>query len=162
MACMANISTTVVTKTGVWSTFDGNVSDAELVLVYLGKSVFWDMVPIPPKPKPESPHKDVYKHEEAKTVDPNRCVTRSIGDVNPPHPPPTTTEMKKTKKHKCRKRKPRIKIVKEKEFTLCRHCRCTTRKCPLCGKKVGTTKLLNWHVMDDHDNYQFLCKFCKC
>ena len=52
--------------------FDGDVSDIELVLVYLGKSVFWDTVPIPPKPKPEPPHKDVYKHEEAKTVDPNR------------------------------------------------------------------------------------------
>ena len=48
MACMANISTIVVTKTGAWSTFDGDVSDAELVLVYLGKSVFQDTVPIPP------------------------------------------------------------------------------------------------------------------
>ena len=37
-----------------------------------------------------------------------------------------------------------------------------TRKSPLCGKKIDTTKLLNWHVMDDHDNYQFLCKFHKC
>ena len=46
MACMANISTIVVTKTGVWSTFDGDVSNAELVLVYLGKSVFQDTVPI--------------------------------------------------------------------------------------------------------------------
>ena len=48
MVCMANIATIVVTKTGVWSTFDGDVSDAELVLVYLEKSVFWDTVPIPP------------------------------------------------------------------------------------------------------------------
>ena len=47
MACMVNISTIVVTQTGVWSTFNGDVSDAELVLVYLGKSVFRDTVPIP-------------------------------------------------------------------------------------------------------------------
>ena len=49
MACMGNIATIVVTKTGVWSTFDGDVSDTELVLVYLGKSVFLDTIPIPPK-----------------------------------------------------------------------------------------------------------------
>ena len=59
MACMTNISTLVMTKTGVWSTFNGDVSDAELVLVYLGKSVFQDMVPIPSKLKPKPPHKDV-------------------------------------------------------------------------------------------------------
>ena len=51
MACMANIATIVVTKTGVWSTFDGDVLDVELVLVYLGKSTFQDTVPIPPQTK---------------------------------------------------------------------------------------------------------------
>ena len=51
-ACIANISTIVVTKTGIWSTFDGNVLDAELVLVYVGKSVFWDTVPIPSNQNP--------------------------------------------------------------------------------------------------------------
>ena len=69
--------------------------------------------------------------------------------------------MKKPKKQKCRRRKPRVKIVKEKEFTLHRCHRCMTRKCPLCGKKVDSTKLLNLHVMEEHDNYQFLCKFHK-
>ena len=64
-------------------------------------------------------------------------------------------------KRKC-KHKPRVKIVKEKEFTFHRHHRCMTRKCPLCGKKIDSTKLLNCHVMEEHDNYQFLCKFCKC
>ena len=164
MACMANISTIVVTKTSVWSTFDSDVSNAALVLVYLGKLVFQDMVPIPLKPKPEPPHKDVYKHEEAKTLDPNRHVTRSMGEVPlpPPLSPPPEHEPKpKCKRKKC-KHKPRVKIVKEKEITMHRHCRCMTRKCPLCSKKVDTTKLLNQHVMDDHDNYQFLCKFCKC
>ena len=34
-------------KNGVWSTFVGDVSDAELVLVYLGKSVVWDTIPMP-------------------------------------------------------------------------------------------------------------------
>ena len=87
MACMANIATIVVTKTGVWSTFDSNVLDTELVLVYLGKSVFWDTIPIPPKPKPKPPHKDVYEHE-AKPVDPNRCITRSMGDVKTTLPSP--------------------------------------------------------------------------
>ena len=37
-----------------------------------------------------------------------------------------------------------------------------TRKCPLCGQKVDSTKLLNHHVMEAHDNYRFLCKFRKC
>ena len=86
MACMANISTIVVTKTGMWSTFDGDVSDAELVLVYLGKSTFWDMVPIPPpKPKPKPPHKDVYEHEDS-AKHPNRHITRAMDKTTPPYP----------------------------------------------------------------------------
>ena len=32
MACVANIFTIGVTKTGVWSTFNGDVSDAGLVI----------------------------------------------------------------------------------------------------------------------------------
>ena len=55
MACMANIATIVVTKTRVWSTFNSDVSDTELVLVYLRKSVFWDTIPIPPLTKTKAP-----------------------------------------------------------------------------------------------------------
>ena len=62
MACVANIVTIVVTKTGVWSTFNGDVLDTELVLVYLGKSFFRTRFPYTPKPTPKPPHKDVYKH----------------------------------------------------------------------------------------------------
>ena len=84
MACMANIATIVVTTTGVWSTFDGDFSDVELVLVYPRKSTFQDMVPIPPtKPKPEPPHKDVYKHEDG-AKHPTRYITRSMGKTTPP------------------------------------------------------------------------------
>ena len=52
--------------------------------------------------------------------------------------------------------------MKEKKFTLHRCHRCMTRKCPLCGQKVDSTKLLNCHVMEAHDNYKLLCKFHKC
>ena len=77
-------------------------------------------------------------------------------------PPPFPPEHEPKPKCKRRKHKPRVKIVKEKEFTLCRCHQCVTRKCPLCGKKVDSTKLLNRHVMQEHNNYQFLCKFHRC
>ena len=52
--------------------------------------------------------------------------------------------------------------MKEKEFTLHRCSWCMTRKCPLCGKKFDSTKPLNYHILEENGNYQFLCKFCKC
>ena len=52
--------------------------------------------------------------------------------------------------------------MKEKKLTLHKCHQCTTRKCPLCGQKVDSIKLLNHHVREAHDNYKFLCKFCKC
>ena len=71
--------------------------------------------------------------------------------------------MKKPKKCRCRRKKPQVKIVKEKKFTLHRCRQCMTRKCPLCGQKVDSTKLLNRHVRREaHDNYKLLSKFCKC
>ena len=164
MACMANISTIVVTKTGVWSTFDGDVSDAELVLVYLRKSMFQDMVPIPTKPKPEPPHKDVYKHEDA-GKNPNRCITRSMGDgkTTLPSPLPLPTESEPVSS-KCRgkhhKRKLRIKIVKERQYKI-RRWQCMTRKCSLCKIKFKSTKELNDHITNRHE-YEFLCKYHKC
>ena len=106
MACMANIATIVITKNGVWSIFEGDVSDAELVLVYLRKSVFWDTIPIPPKPKPKPPHKEMNKHEAQKDVykheEHNRCIPDpwvsplSLPTLPPPKEPkePTATKPK--------------------------------------------------------------------
>ena len=87
-----------------------------------------------------------------------------MGDVKTtlPSSSPPEHELKPKCKRRKHKHKPRVKIVKEKEFTLYRRPPCTTKKCPLCGKKVDSTELLNCHVMEKHDNYQFLCKFCKC
>ena len=49
LARMANLAITVVMENGIWSTFDGLVNEAELVLVYLGHSVFLDTVPLSQK-----------------------------------------------------------------------------------------------------------------
>ena len=49
LARMANLAITVVMKNGIWSTFYGLVNKAELVLVYLGCSVFWDTAPLSPE-----------------------------------------------------------------------------------------------------------------
>ena len=86
MACMANISTIVVTKTGVWSTFNGEVSDAELVLVYLGKSTFQDMVPIPPPNQNPSPLTRMCMN--MKMVLNIQIDTLQGPWVKPPHHPP--------------------------------------------------------------------------
>ena len=65
---MANLAITVVTKNGIWLIFDGSDNEVELVLVYLGCSVFQDTAPLSlenPKPLPKD---EVNKHE-AKIVD---------------------------------------------------------------------------------------------
>ena len=121
MACMANISTIVVTKTGVWSTFDGDVSGAELVLVYLGKSMLQDTVPIPPNQNP-SPLTRMCMNTKM-------LLKIQIGALQGPwvmgkplhHPPPLPTESEPVlskRRQKHRKRKPRIKIIKERVFKI--------------------------------------------
>ena len=66
LACMANLAIIVITKHGVWSTFDSSVNEADVILVYLGRSVFHDTVPA----KSIKHEFKVYNHED-RPLDPN-------------------------------------------------------------------------------------------
>ena len=66
LARMANLAIIVITKHGVWSTFDGSVNEADVILVYLGRSVFRDTVPA----KSIKHEFKVYDHED-RPLDPN-------------------------------------------------------------------------------------------
>ena len=125
--------------------------------------MFWDMVPISLKPKPEPPHKDMYEHEDA-AKNPNRCITRSMGDgkttPSSPLPIPTESEPVSSKhRQKHRERKLRIKIVKERQFKIRRR-RCMTRKCSLRKKKFKLTKELNDHITNEHE-YECMTRKCS-
>ena len=65
-----------MTKTGYWSTADDcDVLSVDIVLVYLGKSMFRDTVPIPTKTTPIPINDELNEHEVPKVVDPNHQVT---------------------------------------------------------------------------------------
>ena len=156
LARMANLAIIVITKHGVWSTFDGSVNEADVVLVYLGRSVFCYTVPA----KSIKHQFKVYDHED-RLLDPNQRCSRSMtGAKTTPTPIPIPTESEPKRKRKCRKRKPKVKIVKGKEFKI-RRWQCTTWRCSLCPKKFKSTKELNDHISNEHD-YKFLCKFHPC
>ena len=74
LACMTNFKVIIVTRTGYWSTVDVcDISSADIVLVYLGKSTFRDTVPIPTKttPIPIDNDAELNEHEVPKVVDLN-------------------------------------------------------------------------------------------
>ena len=53
LACMTNFKVIIMMKTGYWSTVDDcDILSADIVLVYLRKSMFRNTVPIPTKPPP--------------------------------------------------------------------------------------------------------------
>ena len=87
-----------------------------------------------------------------------------MGDVKTILPSPCLPSLLKVRlsqneKGEC-KQKPRVKIVKEREFKI--RCQwCMTRKCTLCKSKFKSMKELNDHMMDDH-KYKFLCKYHHC
>ena len=90
LACMANLAIIVITKHGVWSTFDGSVNEADVILVYLGRSVFRDTV----LAKSIKHEFKVYDHED-RPLDLNRRCTRSMtGTKTTPIPIPTESEPK--------------------------------------------------------------------
>ena len=156
LACMANLAIIVITKHGVWTTFDGSVNEADVILVYLGRSVFCDTV----LAKSIKHEFKVCNHEDG-PLDPNQHCTRSMtGAKTTPTPIPIPTESEPKRKQKCTKRKLKVKIVKKKEFKIRRRW-CMTRRCSLCPKKFKSTKELNDHISNEH-NYKFLCKFCPC
>ena len=56
LACMMNFKVIIIMKTGYWSTVvDCDILSADIVLVYLGKSMFRDTVPISTTPPPPPP-----------------------------------------------------------------------------------------------------------
>ena len=80
LAYMMNFKIIIVTKTGFLSTVvDCDVSSADIVLVYLGKSTFRDTVPIPTKTTPilidDDTELNINENDMTKVVDPNCRVT---------------------------------------------------------------------------------------
>ena len=74
LACMTNFKVIVMTKIGYWSSVDDcDALSADIVLVYLGKSMFRDTLPIPTKtnPIPIDDDAELNEHEVPKVVDPN-------------------------------------------------------------------------------------------
>ena len=72
LACMTNFKVIVVMKTGYWSTVDDcDILSADIVLVYLRKSMFRDTVPIPTKTTLIPIDDELNEHEVPKVVDPN-------------------------------------------------------------------------------------------
>ena len=100
---MANLAITVVTKNGIWYTFDGLVNEAELVLVYLGCCVFWDTATLSPEKPKLLPKNEVNEHED-KFFDPNRYITKCMDDVKTtlpsPHPSPLNLMLWQNEKSK--------------------------------------------------------------
>ena len=108
LACMMNFKVIIVTKTGYWSIVDDcDVLSADIVLVYLGKSMFRDTVPIPTKTTPIPIDDELNKHEVPKVVDPNCRVTQSMGKVThvkTPHPHPHVSLKDLNQKKKATKK----------------------------------------------------------
>ena len=95
--------------------------------------------------------------------DPFKRHTRSMGCARIPITPSPEYLDKAVTKPKCkkRKRKPKIKIIKERKYGI--HCRwkSTNRKCSLCHETFKSARELSAHVQEKY-KYKFLCKFWKC
>ena len=95
--------------------------------------------------------------------DPFKRHTRSMGHARIPITPSPGHQDEAVTKPKCkqRKRKPKIKIIKERKYGI--HCRwkSTNRKCSLCHETFKSARELSAHVKKKH-KYKFLCKFQKC
>ena len=117
LACMGNRAIFVVTKKGYWSTFEGGAEEADIVLVYLGHSIFCDTVP--------KAHEKVNEHEVVNELnnhelvnelndhddDPFKRHTRSMGHPRIPITPSPECPDEAVTKPKCKqkKKKPKIK-----------------------------------------------------
>ena len=94
--------------------------EADINLVYLGRSVFWDT--IPKAKKSGSVYKqvavnEVNEHDSVHSDDSFRRHTRSMDHAKRPTPSPSPEHP--VKKPKCKhKKKPRIKIIKERECSI--------------------------------------------
>ena len=175
----------VVTKTNIYYAGKLNnscndfiqISDCDMVPVYLGKGVFCGTKEKPflhrPEPKTAVPRPEmddeyvlpVYEQESL----PSRHFTRSMGSAplakSPPHvtPEPSHTEAASdsspappTKRQGCPIRQPKQIMVREKVYKIRRgsqHCR---KQCTLCHKYFESQKELNGLTSDVH-SFHFLC-----
>ena len=101
---------------------------------------------------------ELYIHDD----DPFKRHMRSMGHARIlviPSPERPDEGVITEPKHK-QKKKPKIKIIKERKYGI--HCRqkSTNRKCSLCHETFKSTRELSAHVREKH-KYKFLCKFWK-
>ena len=102
---------------------------------------------------------ELYEHDN----DPFKRHTRSMGHARIPiTPSPEHPDEAVIKKPKCKwKKKPKIKIIKERKYSIHHRQKSTNRKCSLCHETFKSTRELSAHVQEKH-KYKFLCKFWKC
>ena len=159
----------IIMKTSVWYTGKFNdgedfigLNDVDLILVYLGKGVFWETkerpilafhpVPVPKNtprsyndedyvpPRvygPESPHRTPHTHSMGS---PQVSETEPALQTTPPATPP--------KPHY--QRKPKHFVVKQKVYKIRQGARHTYKCCSFCHEKFESQKELNSHMSGVH------------
>ena len=122
--------------------------------MYLGRSVFWDTILKAKKSGSmyeQEAANEVNEHDSTPNPNPFRRHTRSMDCAKRPTPSPEHPVKKP--KHK---KKPRIKIIKERKFSIqCRR-KSTNRKCTLCKESFKSARELSVHTKETH-KYKFLC-----
>ena len=120
-------------KLGIGALLRGRPEEADIYLVYLGRSVFWDTIPKAKKSHSVYEQEEVNEHDSFHSDDSFRRHTRSMDHAKRPTPSPSPFPECPVKKPKCKhKKKPGIKIIKERKIgILCRR-KSTNRKCTLC------------------------------
>ena len=88
--------------------------------------------------------------------------TRSMGHARiPVTPSPECPDEAVVTKSKCKwKKKPKMKIIKERKYSICYRWK-SARKYSLCHETFKSARELSAHVKEKY-KYKFLRKFCKC
>ena len=129
--------------------------------MYLGSSVFWDTILKAKKSHSVYGQEEVNEHDSVHSDDSFRRHTRSMNHAKRPTQPPSPFPEHPVKKPKCKhKKKPRIKIIKEREFGICCRRKSTNRKCTLYKESFKSARELSAHVKEKH-KYRFLCNYQK-
>ena len=85
LGCMGNRGICVITKTRYWSTFE----EADINLVYLGRSVFWNTILKAKKSGSMYKQEGVNEHDSVPSDDSFRRHTRSMDHAKRPTPSPS-------------------------------------------------------------------------
>ena len=182
----------VITKSSIWyvGKLDNGVdfislSDADLILIYVGKDVFRGTKPKPvllhhtPQPELESPsRKDedclppttskVYKlestlpwqHTWSMGLPTISSDTEPASDRDSVHSEAQPTP-EKSNPHQPRKPKAKQIVIKEQVYKICWGSKHASKSCTLCGEKFCSQKDLNGHTTDVH-LCRFLCPKRSC